>query len=72
MAYLVSRNVAVGAEYRQKPNNLGIAKESNWGDVFVAWAPTKNVSVALAYADLGNIVIKNQQRGLYASIQVGF
>lgn len=72
VAYLVSRNVAVGAEYRQKPNNLGIAKESNWGDVFVAWAPTKNVSVALAYADLGNIVIKNQQRGLYASIQVGF
>jgi hypothetical protein len=72
VAYLVSRNWAVGAEYRQKPNNLGIAKEDNWVDAFVAWAPTKRVSVTLAYADLGNIVIKQRQRGLYASVQIGF
>ena len=72
VAYLLSRNWAVGAEYRQKPNNLGIAKEDNWYDAFVAWAPTKHVSVTLAYADLGNIVIKQRQRGLYASVQVGF
>ncbi|MEO9078869.1 MAG: DUF3034 family protein [Rhodanobacter sp.] len=72
VAYLLSRNVAIGAEYRQKPNNLGIAKEDDWYDAFVAWAPTKHVSLTLAYADLGNIVIKNNQRGLYASVQVGF
>ena len=72
VAYLLSRNWAVGAEYRQKPNNLGIAREDNWYDAFVAWAPTKHVSVTLAYADLGNIVIKQRQRGLYASVQVGF
>lgn len=72
IAYLLSRNVAVGAEYRQKPNNLGIAKEDDWYDAFVAWAPTKHVSLTLAYADLGNIVIRNNQRGLYASVQVGF
>lgn len=71
-AYLLSRSVAVGAEYRQKPNNLGIAKEDDWYDVFVAWAPTKHVSLTVAYADLGNIVIKDKQRGLYASVQVGF
>lgn len=71
-AYLLSRSVAVGLEYRQKPNNLGIAKENDWYDAFVAWAPTKNVSLTLAYADLGNIVIKDNQRGLYASVQVGF
>lgn len=72
VAYLVSRNWAVGAEYRQKPNNLGIAKEDDWYDAFVAWAPNKHVSLTLAYADLGNIVIKDHQRGLYASVQVGF
>ncbi|MEO7067249.1 MAG: DUF3034 family protein [Rhodanobacter sp.] len=72
VAYLLSRNWAVGAEYRQKPNNLGIAKEDDWYDAFVAWAPNKHVSLTLAYADLGNIVIKNNQRGVYASVQVGF
>ena len=72
VAYLLSRNVAIGAEYRQKPNNLGIAQEDDWYDVFVAWAPNKHVSLTLAYADLGNIVIKDNQRGVYASVQVGF
>ncbi|MEP6899017.1 MAG: DUF3034 family protein [Rhodanobacter sp.] len=72
VAYLISRHWAVGAEYRQKPDNLGIAKEGDWYDAFVAWAPTKHVSLTLAYADLGNIVIKERQRGFYASVQVGF
>lgn len=72
VAYLLSRQWAIGAEYRMKPNNLGIAKEDDWYDAFVAWAPTKHVSLTLAYADLGNIVIKDKQRGLYASVQVGF
>ncbi|HEV2538650.1 MAG TPA: DUF3034 family protein [Frateuria sp.] len=71
-AYLLSRNWAIGAEYRQKPNNLGIAKEDDWYDAFVAWAPTKHVSLTLAYANLGNVVIKDNQHGLYASVQVGF
>ena len=71
-AYLLSRKLAIGAEYRTKPDNLGIAREDDWFDVFVAYAPTRNVSVTLAYADLGNIVIKDNQRGVYASLQVGF
>jgi hypothetical protein len=71
-AYLLTRKVAVGVEYRMKPNNLGIAREDDWKDVFVAWAPTRHVSVTVAYADLGNIVVKDNQRGLYASVQVGF
>ncbi len=71
-AYLLNRKLAIGVEYRMKPDNLGIAREDAWKDVFVAYAPVKNVSVTLAYADLGNIVIKNHQRGLYASVQVGF
>lgn len=71
-AYLLSRKLAIGAEYRMKPDNLGIAKEDDWFDVFVAYAPTRNVSVTIAYVDLGNIVIRDHQRGLYASLQVGF
>ena len=71
-AYLLTRNLAVGAEYRTKPDNLGIAGEDDAFDVFVAWAPYKNVSLTVAYVDLGNIVIRDDQRGLYASLQVGF
>ena len=71
-AFLLSRNLAIGAEYRTKPDNLNIAVEDDAWDVFVAWAPLKNVSLTLAYVDLGNIVIADNQRGAYASLQVGF
>ena len=71
-AYLINRNLAVGAEYRTKPDNLNIAREDNAWDAFVAWAPTKHVSLTVAYVDLGNIVIRDNQRGWYASRQVGF
>ena len=71
-AYLLSRHVAIGAEYRMKPDNLGIAHEDDWYDLFIAYAPAKHVSLTLAYADLGSIVIPERQRGLYASVQVGF
>ncbi len=70
-ALLLRKDIAVGVEFRQKPDNLPF-KEDHWYDVFIAWAPTKNVSVTLAYADLGNIVIKDKQRATYLSLQVGF
>jgi Protein of unknown function (DUF3034) len=71
IAYLIRKDLAIGAEFRQKPDNLPF-KEDNWFDIFVAYAPTKNVSITLAYADLGNIVIKDNQRATYLSVQVGF
>lgn len=71
IAYLARKDLAFGVEFRQKPDNLGF-KEDNWYDLFVAYAPTKNVSVTLAYANLGNIVIKDKQRATYLSLQVGF
>ena len=71
-AFLLNRNLAIGAEYRTKPNNLGIAHEGDAWDAFVAWAPAKHVSLTVAYVDLGNIVIRDNQRGWYASLQVGF
>ncbi len=73
-AYLVNRHLAVGAEYRRKPHNLGVDPEKAYVDVFVAWFPTKNVSVTAAYANLGKITVFNPQtqRGLYLSVQTGF
>ncbi len=70
-AYLFSRKFAVGAEYRTKPDNLGIAREDNAWDVFAAYFFTKNISLTAAYVDLGNIVIKDHQQGAYVSLQVG-
>ncbi|EQD70468.1 hypothetical protein B1A_06274, partial [mine drainage metagenome] len=71
-AYLLTRKLAIGAEWRKKPNNLTVARESNWYDAFVAYTFNKNISLTLAYAELGNIVIKNDQHGPYASVQIGF
>ena len=68
---LVSRRLLVGGEYRTKPNNLGL-KESDWFDVFAAYAVNKHVSVTAAYADLGTIATFKGQRGLYLSLQAGF
>ncbi len=71
IAYLLRKDLAIGAEFRQKPDNLGF-KENDWYDVFLAYAPTKNISVTLAYVDLGNIVIKEKQKAPYLSVQIGF
>lgn len=70
-AVLLDRHLALGVEYRGKPDNLHIAGEDAAWDAFLAWAPNKHVSLTLAYVDLGNIVIADHQRGWYASVQVG-
>lgn len=75
VAYLLRRDLAIGAEYRSKPDNLKVAREEDWYDLFIAWAPIKNTSLTLAYANLGGVVdiaAPRKQKGLYASLQVGF
>jgi hypothetical protein len=86
VAYLLSKNLAMGAEYRAKPNNLrafGMAnglgeglQEDAWKDVFVAWAPNKHSSITLAYLDLGRILpgvtSSRNQSGYYLSAQFAF
>jgi hypothetical protein len=71
-AYLLSKSVALGAEYRMKPNNLSFAREQDAYDAFIAWAPNKHVSLTLAYLSLGDIATIKSQRGVYASLQAGF
>jgi len=70
-AYLFSKRFAVGAELRTKPSNLSIAHEGAAWDLFAAYFFSKNLSLTAAYADLGNIVIHNGQRGAYLSLQAG-
>ncbi len=71
-AVMLSPSLAVGVEYRDKPNNLGFAREQAWADAFVAWFPSKHVSFTAAWADLGDIATLTDQRGPYLSLQVAF
>lgn len=68
-AVFVTRKLAVGYEFREKPNNLNFADEDDWQDAFVAFFPTKRFSVVGAYADLGPIAGIENQKGLYLSVQ---
>jgi len=83
LAWLLSKRIAIGAEYRSKPDNLkdntalgaGTLKEDAWADFFVAWAPCKNFSLTAAYVDLGKIVpgvVTRRQTGSYLSAQMAF
>jgi hypothetical protein len=86
VAWLINRKLAIGAEYRAMPNNLldagraaGLGdglRASDWKDLFIAWAPNKNVSLTLAYVDLGLIVPattnNRNQTGLYLSGQFAY
>jgi hypothetical protein len=86
VALLLSKNWAVGAEYRKMPNHLQTAgnaaglgdglRAQDWKDIFIAWAPNKHLSVTLAYVDLGTIVPatteKRKQSGAYLSVQAAF
>jgi hypothetical protein len=68
-AVLFSPNWALGVEYREKPDNLSFAGESDWADLFLGYFPTKRVAVVLAYARLGEIATLDNQDGVYLSVQ---
>jgi hypothetical protein len=81
LAWLARKNVVIGVEFRGKPDKLNPSilgaglQEDDWKDVFVAWAPSKNLSLTLAYVDLGHIVpavATRRQTGAYLSAQVAF
>lgn len=72
VAVLFNPRWAVGVEYREKPDNLSFAGESDWADVFVGYFPNKHFSVVLAYARLGEIATLENQNGAYLSLQGSF
>lgn len=86
LAYLLARHLAIGVEYRAKPNNLQAAgraaglddglREDDWKDIFLAWAINPHATLTLAYVDLGRVApfatASRKQSGAYASLQVNF
>lgn len=72
LAILLKDNIAVGAEFRSKPDNLSAFREDNFYDVFVAYFPSRHVSVTLAHAALGQIADKRDQKGTYLSLQLAY
>jgi hypothetical protein len=72
VAVLFDRDWAVGVEYREKPDNLSFAGESDWADLFVGYFPNKHLAVVLAYARLGEIATLDKQNGAYLSVQGSF
>ncbi|WP_234003019.1 DUF3034 family protein [Erythrobacter sp. SAORIC-644] len=71
VAYQFSRRFVMGTEFRTKPDNLGLG-EGDWFDVFAAYAPSDNLTVTAAYADLGSIATFTGQRGAFLQAQVAF
>ena len=77
IAYIVSRTVAVGAEYRSQPHDLTVDNQRDAWDAFVAWTITRNFSLVGAYVSLGSILApvtkqSRNQDGAYVSFQAGF
>ena len=71
LGYQLSRRAVLGAEYRTKPDNLGLG-EDDWMDIFAAYALTDHLTLTAAYVDLGTIATITGQRGGYLSAQVAF
>jgi len=69
---MLSPQWAVGVEYREKPDNLSFAGESDWQDVFVGYFPSKQLALVAAWADLGEIATLEDQQGLYLSLQLSY
>lgn len=70
--WLLAPDLVVGAEYRMKPDNLAIATEDDWVDLYAAWAINHHLTLTGAYVDLGSIATFESQRGVYLSLQAGF
>lgn len=71
LGYQLSRRAVLGAEYRSKPDNLGLG-EDDWMDIFAAYALTDRLTLTAAYVDLGSIATISDQRGGLLSAQVAF
>ncbi|WP_323813336.1 DUF3034 family protein [Cellvibrio sp. NN19] len=69
---LLNRFWLVGAEYRQKPDNLSFVKEDDWQTAFVGWFPNKSIALVAAYVDLGEVATFKNQTGWYLSLQGSF
>lgn len=71
-AILLNNQVAVGGEYRVKPDQLAFSREDNWSDYFIAYFPNKNIGFVMGVAQLGMIATLPHQSGLFLSFQASY
>jgi hypothetical protein len=69
LGLFLSDHVIAGLEYRQKPDNLSVFREARAWDAFIALVPHKQLTLTLAYTDLGPIADHASERGAYLSLQ---
>ena len=72
IAWQLSPKLAIGGEYRTKPDNLSIAREDDWYDGFVTYALNRHLTATVAYTDLGSIATVSKQRGVLLSLQASY
>lgn len=72
LGWQLSRRMAVGTEYRTKPDKLSIAREDDWYDIFAVYAVNRHLTATVAYTDLGSIATVKDQRGVLFSLQTAF
>ena len=77
LAYLLTRKLAVGGEFRTGPHNLAVDDQTTAWTVFAAWTPTRNISLVAAYLNIGSVLapvtsVAKHQDGPYLSVQAGF
>lgn len=65
----LNKHLLIGAEYKQKPDNLSFAAEDDWQTAFVAWFPNKRLAVVAGAVDLGEVATLPNQTGWYLSLQ---
>lgn len=74
LGLMLRDDLVLGVEWRERPDNLTAPgfEEEPAKDIFVAWFPSRHVSLTAAWVDLGNIATTRQQRGWYLSGQAAF
>ena len=68
----INRQWLLGAEYRQKPDNLSFGREEDWWDLFIAWVPDRRLALTAAFVNLGDVATLKNQQGVYLSLQGSF
>ena len=68
----LNRYWAIGAEYRQKPDQLGLAQQRDWHDVFVGWFPNKHMAIIGAHTRFGPFSEDPSQDAWYLKTLVNF
>lgn len=71
-AVLLRHDLAIGVEFRQKPDQLAFAREDHWRDMFAAWFVNRHASIVAGYVDLGSIAGLKAQTGYYIALQGAF